>query len=578
MRRGYSYKRFSSQKQSRGDSIRRQTEFEAEIVKEMDLHLDDSLDLTDRAKSAFRGDNARFGALAEFLRLVESGRIPHGSVLIVENIDRLSRENVLDAFNLFSRIICAGITIATATPRDVYDGESVASDLSQLMVPLVYMIRAHDESATKSKRLHAAWSRRRERALAEGVPLTGRCPAWLRVTPAGYEVIPDRVKTLRRLFAMVADGLGLRRATQAIIAEGHKPFGRSGAWNESYVRKLLTWPAVCGEMQPHVYVNGVKTPHGDPVQGYFPAVIDRDTFRLVQATMAGRKGREGRPARGEGNLFTGIVYHAVDRVRMVRVTSGAGKTRRYTYLQSYDVQRGEKVGKGGRSLPYDPFEEAVLNAVDELKQADLIDRAADGAAGLDARIQKLTGHLMVLDHRYREADAKLLDPTNTTPAEELHGRLDRLSDKRRQVADELARLQADALNCRAESLGEVQSVIRLMAKAKGKERLTLRRKAKARLRWLLSEVWVYVEPVNKYTRVVHVQLFLRNGTRRPLWFVARHPATAAGREMVRPRRTFEDVDFRTTDPSGLAPERTNSGQQPKPVKARTRSQTSKQRP
>jgi DNA invertase Pin-like site-specific DNA recombinase len=134
MRRAYSYKRFSSPKQARGDSIRRQTEFEQRVIEMMGLVFDDSIDLTDRGVSGYRGDSAKFGALAEFLRRVESGRIPKGSVLLVENIDRLSRENVLDAFHLFSGIIRSGITIVTANDEGVYDRESVAADFSRLMV------------------------------------------------------------------------------------------------------------------------------------------------------------------------------------------------------------------------------------------------------------------------------------------------------------------------------------------------------------------------------------------------------------------------------------------------------------
>jgi DNA invertase Pin-like site-specific DNA recombinase len=37
------------------------------------------------------------GALGQFLKLVEQGCIAKGSTLLVENMDRLSREQVLDA-------------------------------------------------------------------------------------------------------------------------------------------------------------------------------------------------------------------------------------------------------------------------------------------------------------------------------------------------------------------------------------------------------------------------------------------------------------------------------------------------
>ncbi|WP_425450421.1 recombinase family protein [Virgifigura deserti] len=46
-------------------------------------------------------------------QLVRQGRIEPGSVLIVESLDRLSREQVLETQALFLLIINAGVTIVT---------------------------------------------------------------------------------------------------------------------------------------------------------------------------------------------------------------------------------------------------------------------------------------------------------------------------------------------------------------------------------------------------------------------------------------------------------------------------------
>src|SRR5262249_18816865 len=78
----------------------------------------------------------------------------------------------------------------------------------------------------------------------------------------------------------------------------------------------------------------------------------------------------------------------------------------------------------------------------------------------------------------------------------------------------LAKLQAEAVNCRAESLGEVKTLLGLMAEAKGEELARLRLRAKTRIRWLVNEIWVLVEKTNHVLRVAHVQVFLRNGARR----------------------------------------------------------------
>lgn len=545
-RRAYSYKRFSSPKQMRGDSMRRQTEFEQRVVAEMDLVLDDTLDLSDTGVSAFRGKNARFGALAEFMKLVETGRIPVGSVLIVENLDRLSRENVLDAFNLFSRIIGAGITLVTAEPYNVYTKASVQGDVAQLMVPIVYMMRAHDESKTKSHRISQAWGQRRKRAVEQGLPLTEACPRWLKVVgKRKYEVIEDRAQVVRDIYAWVREGLGVTRVIQRLKAEGVPCFGKKGEWHAAYVRKLLIWPAVYGEMQPQVYVDGKQTPTGDPVPGYFPAIISREEFDATRATMRDRKGKDGRPAKGDGNLFTGIVWHAVDRCRMSLKSNNQGG-KRYSYLVSNMVDKGAARGEG-RQFPYGKFEEAVLGDLEELRPEDVDDRFRVQKKELDEQIERLSGELVVVDNRMKEVEGQMLDTTNRIPAGTLMKMLTTLTTQKDAIVAKLAPLQAQATNTRAESLGEVKTILTMMkGTPEGPELAKYRRKVRTRLRWLVEVIWVHVEKVNHTRQFAHIQLFLRNGTKRDV--IARSFEAKDGRKDVMPARHFRNVDFRTYAP------------------------------
>jgi hypothetical protein len=52
------------------------------------------LSLRDEGLSTYHQKHVTQGALGTFLRAVEDGRIPDGSVLIVEDLDRLSRAEV----------------------------------------------------------------------------------------------------------------------------------------------------------------------------------------------------------------------------------------------------------------------------------------------------------------------------------------------------------------------------------------------------------------------------------------------------------------------------------------------------
>src|SRR4051794_7179131 len=93
----YSYIRFSSPQQAEGDSLRRQHELRDAWLKRSGARLDTSLTLRDEGVSGFTGShrtNPDRHALAAFLDLVKKGRIPQGSFLVVESLDRLSREHI----------------------------------------------------------------------------------------------------------------------------------------------------------------------------------------------------------------------------------------------------------------------------------------------------------------------------------------------------------------------------------------------------------------------------------------------------------------------------------------------------
>src|SRR5688572_9209430 len=98
-----SYLRFSRPEQLQGDSLRRQLEASERWAAARGLRIDQTL--SDKGLSAYRGANAETGALSTFLALVRAGRIPAGSILLVESLDRLSRQKPRKAFRQFLDII-----------------------------------------------------------------------------------------------------------------------------------------------------------------------------------------------------------------------------------------------------------------------------------------------------------------------------------------------------------------------------------------------------------------------------------------------------------------------------------------
>src|ERR1700747_3247772 len=95
--RCYSYLRFSTPEQRKGDSLRRQTVAAEEYAKRHGLALDTELNLRDLGISAFRGNNVAVGALGAFLKAIRDGLVPKGSLLLVESLDRVSRQTARKA-------------------------------------------------------------------------------------------------------------------------------------------------------------------------------------------------------------------------------------------------------------------------------------------------------------------------------------------------------------------------------------------------------------------------------------------------------------------------------------------------
>src|SRR5258706_1254034 len=149
----YSYIRISSDPQLRGDSLRRQLESSRRYAAEKGLELVE--DMQDLGISGFTGANvAAEGALGKFLAAVRSGKVPAGSCLIVESLDRLSRQQVRKSMSLFLEIINSGVTIHTMLDGHVYAPER--TELMELMMSVTHLSSAHEDSKKKSIRIGQA--------------------------------------------------------------------------------------------------------------------------------------------------------------------------------------------------------------------------------------------------------------------------------------------------------------------------------------------------------------------------------------------------------------------------------------
>lgn len=314
-RKAYSYVRFSTPEQAKGDSKRRQTAMTAEYAERHNLDLDDSLTYQDEGVSGFKGKNAETGKLAEFLEAVRLGLVPQGSVLLVENLDRISRQTARKALRTLEQIVESGVSLVTLTDGKEYDEAAIDDGLGFTMAMLTF-IRANEESERKAHRGRQAWIGKKAK-LKEQI-MTKTCPAWIEPLPdmTSFKVIPDRAKIVKKIFALTLKGVGVNKIAQDFNAKGLEPWGKgrkkAARWHVSYVQKILASPAVVGDLADYFreYDKAAskyrRTPTGKTHKGYYPRIISPADFAKVQAQTKKNPGR-GRARGGKiSNLLAGL--------------------------------------------------------------------------------------------------------------------------------------------------------------------------------------------------------------------------------------------------------------------------------
>jgi DNA invertase Pin-like site-specific DNA recombinase len=534
MRIGYSYLRYSSAQQGDGDSVRRQTKGAADWCKRHGVALDTHRSYQDRGRSAYHGRHRKSGgALAVFLAEVEAGQIPSGSVLIVENLDRLSRENPWDAVPLLCGIVNAGIAVVTLSPSEMMYERG--RDLTALVLAVVEFGRSHSESASKSQRMSEVWGERRRAVREEGAVMTKRLPAWVQEKNGRLIPIAARARVVRRMFELALAGCGLSLIVKRLKDDKVTPWGRGGAWSKAYVHKILAGKTVLGVYQP---VRGGK-PDGDPLPHYYPQVIDEVTWDRVQRLLAVRKDRRGPTGHKVATLFGGLLWDARTKGKMLVAWQTRGRkgdrSKRRVLVPAGSMEGAEKAV----SFPNEIFETAALSLLAEVKVADVLgkDPAGDTAA--------LAGELASVEARLRQLGEEMEGLEADVPT------LVRVVTKWEERRRDLQKRHAEARQKEASPQSAAWADAKTLLDVAHDEATRLR--LRDLLRQIISGAWVLVVPRRSH-RLCAVQLHFSGDGHRD--YLIHYKAAGNGRgggwraKSLPPDLAPEEMDLR--DPAHAA--------------------------
>ncbi len=493
----YSYVRFSTPDQSKGFSLKRQLEKAQEFAEKQEWILDESLNLRDLGISAFKGQNVDKGALGEFLKLIESGKIARGSVLLVENLDRLTRSQPTYALNLFLQIIQAGVTIATAMDETIYNEEILNSSMGtgRLFQSILILTRGNEESKTKSKRLLNVWENKRENLFERKA--TARGPAWLVLNREKnrFDEIKDRATIIKKIFDSYLAGKGAEAITRDLNNREVPTWGRSAHWHKSYVQKILKNRAALGEFQAHHKVDGKRQPIGSPVADYYPRVITKNKFHRAQAMMKAKGPHAGGRNGKVSNLFGHLAYCHKCRRPMSFVNKGR-LPRGGQYLVCDKARLGGKCDYV--SIQYPMFEKALLTYCADLSVGDLLNNSTDSKA---IQIELLNDLISSITNQYDETKNKIKNLISSLEGESnkdfqilVKKQIQNRIDQQKELAAKLKNLESekDVLLRSAETaehrLKGVQDLIEKMKDESGN--FDMRLNLRARMRALIQKILV----------------------------------------------------------------------------------------
>jgi DNA invertase Pin-like site-specific DNA recombinase len=392
----HSYGRISSIKQRKGRGLGRQGDEAEEYCAKHGLILVEAHE--DSGRSGYTGANAQpGGALYKILEMIRDKEILPYSHLIVEHLDRMSRDRVLNAFETFSKILKGGIIIHTIGDGKIYTEESVNRGIGELILSISIMSSSHDESAKKVIRQRDTWTQKRLHAHEQ--PMTMRAPKWLSTAKVDgkivFEPIPERAKIVKRIFEELAHGIGRDKIARRLNAEFMQAekegkdtkhlrnWGHGREWHGGSIQKITDTRAVIGEFRPgkiekykvtegeFEIIKKRRVPGRDPIPDYFPRIIEDELFfRARQSADARKTKRIMNPGGRKGTVYSNLFGNGLTKCVVCKSPMNyRDRGPRSTIVFRCSGNRNGSCGNDFR-YPYEPLEKAVLYWVKELELTD----------------------------------------------------------------------------------------------------------------------------------------------------------------------------------------------------------------
>lgn len=485
-----SYRRFSSKPQEKGTSLARQNDDAVSYCAKRGWTLDAN-PIIDGGASAFHGKHMKSGELGRFVAAVEKHPEKFkGKILLVEDLSRLSRLGICETQALVSRILVCGVDIATINP-EFYLTADDRNDLPKVMQLVVYADMYYKQSLDKSRYSKKAWVDKWEKA--KRTPISAKGPSWLQLVDGAWEIIDWKADIVRRIFALAIEGLGCEAICRRFNTEGVPPIAKAKTWQKGYVLLILNGRSVLGE-----YVAGGRSQQNKAprtvITGYYPAIIDDQTYYAAQNAIAARKHRQYGPRTNTVLILQSLCKDKASGSTMHTVTKPQRDgSKRKELIPSAAIQAKAKFW----SVPLQYVTDAVILAVHELRIEQGGKPQADPLVALESQLAGLAGKI--------KATEAAIDTTPNIAS--LLAILQKLGTQHAKVTEQIETMKAERTNSPQDSLVQFRSAwLSLKDCRTEEERQTLLASIRQRLRLLVDRI-----ELTKKDKVVSGTIHYRTG-------------------------------------------------------------------
>lgn len=338
----WSYARVSTLSQIDGFGIQRQVNTINQFIQYLvldhrlpyTLDVDNITQMVAEGKSAFKGKNWNPKTkLGQYRKMVMDGVIPD-SVLIVENIDRLTRLDPFQAVEIISGMINRGTTIL-----EIETGMTYSRYIPESITVLTMQInRANGESKRKSIMMQKSHLNRFGK-------VSKVRPRWFDVVEIDgvkqYR-INDTAKAIQRMFIDYANGIG---PAQIVRTYGTSDNGKQ--WTLVTVLRALSDKRVADDAR-------------------YPPIVDKSLYEKIQSMKNPLRGSTHQ--KNMFNIFSGMSRCPLCKQSII--------VKRNSHGGLFTVCLGKRTHKTceARSMAYNAIERPLLNAIKGLDFSEVYNR------------------------------------------------------------------------------------------------------------------------------------------------------------------------------------------------------------